>query len=77
MLLGPNWSPLSFNPIPTGLCHVITVYGLIQPIVGRNRVDSQTRVFRPFLKTSLTKLRGDQAVIPHKKLTQKSAVSNF
>ena len=30
----------AFNPIPTGLCHVITVYGLIQPIAGRNRVKS-------------------------------------
>ena len=28
-----------FNPIPTGLCHVITVYGLIQPSAGRNRVN--------------------------------------
>ena len=25
------------NPIPTSLCHVITVYGLIQPIAGRHR----------------------------------------
>ena len=31
-------SGLSFNPIPTGLCHVITVYGLIQPMAGRNKV---------------------------------------
>ena len=30
-----------FNPIPTGLCHVITVYGLIQPMAGRNRVKLQ------------------------------------
>ena len=28
----------NINPIPTGMCHVITVYGLIQPIAGRNRV---------------------------------------
>ena len=28
----------ALNPIPTGLCHVITVYGLIQPMAGRNRV---------------------------------------
>ena len=27
-----------FKLIPTGLCHVITVYGLIQPMAGRNRV---------------------------------------
>ena len=26
------------NPIPTSLCHVITVYGLIQLSAGRNRV---------------------------------------
>ena len=30
-----------FNPIPTGLCHVITLYGLIQPIASRNRVKSK------------------------------------
>ena len=33
-----NVEPARVNPIPTGLSHVITVYGLIQPIVGRNRV---------------------------------------
>ena len=26
------------NPIPTGLYHVITVYGFIQPMAGINRV---------------------------------------
>jgi hypothetical protein len=29
----------TLNPIPTGLCHVITIYGLIQPIASRNRVN--------------------------------------
>ena len=29
---------LNVKPIPTGLCHVITIYGLIQPISGKNRV---------------------------------------
>ena len=28
----------AFNPIPTGMCHVITVYGLNQPMALRNRV---------------------------------------
>ena len=32
-----DWSEI-FNPIPTGLCHVITVYVLIQPMAGKNRV---------------------------------------
>ena len=26
------------NPIPTGCCHVILIYGLILPMAGRNRV---------------------------------------
>ena len=31
-----------FNrPIHTSLCHVKTVYGLVQPIAGRNRVNNQ------------------------------------
>ena len=31
------------NPISTSLCHVITVYGLIQPIAGRNMVKKYFR----------------------------------
>ena len=30
-----NW----INPIPTGLGHVTFIYGLIQPMAGRNRVN--------------------------------------
>ena len=33
-----NVEPARVNPIPTGLSHVITVYGLIQPSASRNRV---------------------------------------
>ena len=29
---------LVLNPIPTGCCHVILIYGLIPPSAGRNRV---------------------------------------
>ena len=29
----------ALNPIPTSLCHMITVYGLIKLIAGRNRVN--------------------------------------
>ena len=36
-----------FNPIHTGLCHVITVYGLIQPMAGRNRVKEDKFKLRP------------------------------
>ena len=28
----------TFNPIPTGCCHVTLIYGLIPPMAGRNRV---------------------------------------
>ena len=28
----------SVNPIPTGCCHVTLIYGVIPPMVGRNRV---------------------------------------
>ena len=28
----------SFNPIPTGCCHVTLIYGLIPPMAARNRV---------------------------------------
>ena len=38
------------NPIPTGLCHVIAVYGLIQPIASRNRV----KCFHYNCKTNVT-----------------------
>ena len=31
---------LLFNPIPTGLGHVTLIYGLIPPMAGRNRVNS-------------------------------------
>ena len=31
---------LIFNPIPTGLGHVTLIYGLIPPMVGRDRVKS-------------------------------------
>ena len=34
------------NPIPTDLCHVITVYGLIQPMASRNRVKSSWKFFK-------------------------------
>ena len=34
-----QWHLKLLNPIPTGLCHVITVYGLIQPSASRNRVN--------------------------------------
>ena len=34
----PKWPINKFNPIPTDLYHVIIVYGLIQPMAGRNRV---------------------------------------
>ena len=27
----------TFNPIPTGCCHVTLIYGLIPPMAGRNR----------------------------------------
>ena len=30
--------PLTFEVNPTGLCHVITVYGLIKSIIGRNTI---------------------------------------
>ena len=33
-----NKKDLSFNPIPTGCCHVTLIYGLIPPMAGRNRV---------------------------------------
>ena len=42
------------NPIPTGLCHVITVYGLIQPSAGRNKVN------RSKYKAARVRQRGDQ-----------------
>ena len=29
---------MSFNPIPTGCCHMTLIYGLIPPMAGRNRV---------------------------------------
>ena len=29
------------NPIPTGLGHVMLIYGLIPPMAGRNRVKEQ------------------------------------
>ena len=32
------FGPISFNPIPTGCCHVTLIYGLIPPMAGRNRV---------------------------------------
>ena len=32
----------TFNPIPTGLGHVTFIYGLIQPMAGRNRVKLPT-----------------------------------
>ena len=35
-LIGMTWK--SFNSIPTGLCHLINVYGLIQPMAGSNTV---------------------------------------
>ena len=28
----------TFNPIPTGSCHMTLMYGLIPPMAGRNRV---------------------------------------
>ena len=31
----------SVNPIPTGCCQVILIYGLIPPSAGRNRVKQQ------------------------------------
>ena len=45
-----HWSLFMYilNPIPTGLCHVITVYGLIQPMAGRNKVKSVTRPWTVF-----------------------------
>ena len=39
---------LNLNPISTGLCHVITVYGLIQPSAGMNRVkDPRAEISSP------------------------------
>jgi hypothetical protein len=38
----------NINPIPTSLCHVITVNGLIQPMACRNRVKYVICVFLPF-----------------------------
>ena len=37
---------IPFNHIPTGLYHVITVYGLIQPIAGRNRVKATLELIK-------------------------------
>ena len=39
----------SFNPIPTGMCHMITIFGLIQPSDGRNRVNAKIRQERPII----------------------------
>ena len=41
----PKWPINKFNPIPTDLYHVIIVYGLIQPMAGRNRVNASPAHF--------------------------------
>ena len=38
-----NSAHMALNPILTGLCHVITLFGLIQPIAGMNRVKPENR----------------------------------
>ena len=36
----------NFNHITTSLCHLITVYGLIQPSAGRNKVEEDLKLCR-------------------------------
>ena len=51
IILG-NLKSVPFNPIPTGLGHVMLIYGLIPPMAGRNRVKIKNRTFN-FLNYNL------------------------
>ena len=40
-----------FNPIPSGCCHVILIYGLIPPNAGKNRFRHFTLIHNKFGNT--------------------------